>query len=173
MLNTYIKYLSRLLFLFVIITFILTYFYLRKIESCECLLKKPNNKNIDIKKVEYAQIAIIIFVIIDYMFVFNDHIDRLGTFKIILLLMIVGIYIYFLYNIYYFAQNMGNKECTCGNYWERYILYKQFMLYIFVFIIIIFAIIFNIEHQLLHKLYESSYMKHLYYLIKSIFSNKK
>lgn len=167
------KYVSTVTFVFVIITFILTYFYLLKIEDCKCLLKKDAKSDIDIKKLEYAQIAIIIIIIIDYFFVLNDHIDKLGIFKILLLFIIMCIYLYFLYNIYYFAKNMNNPECLCGNTWERYILYKQFMLYITVFIVIIFALIFNIEHHLLHKLYESSYMKHIYYLIKSIFLVKK
>ncbi len=164
------KYVSTILFLFVISTFILSYLYLRKIEDCTCLLKRSKGESlIDIKKLQYAQLAIIIFAIIDYIFVLNDHIDKLGIYKIILLFIILTIYLYFLYNIYYFAKNMEDTECKCGGSWERYILYKQFMMYISVFIIITISLIFNIEHHLLNKLYESSYMKHIYYLIKSLF----
>ncbi len=169
MFQKYYKYVSTLLFFFVLTTFILSYFYLRKIEDCKCLLGKPDQSFIDIKKLEYAQLILIFIVVIDYYFVLNTHIDKLGIFKIILLLIILGVYIYFLYNIYFFAQNMNNPNCTCGNNWERYVLYKQFLLYITVFIVIIFSLIFNIEHHLIDKLYESSYMKNINYLFKSIF----
>jgi hypothetical protein len=163
-----VKYVSTLMFFFVITTFILSYFYLKKIEDCECLLKKSDNTFIDIKKLQYVQIALIIIAIIDYFFVLNTHIDKLGLFRIFLLLLILSIYLYFLYNIYYFIQNINDLNCICGNNWERFIIYKQFILYITVFVIIIFTLVFNIEHHLINKLYESSYMKNIYYLIKSI-----
>lgn len=166
----YIKYLSLSLFLSLLITFIMTYFYLRKIEDCECLLGKKGEKNhINIKRLEHIQIVIIIIVIIDHFFILNTHIDKLGFLKIFLLLFILILYGTFIYYIYYFSQNINNPECNCGKNWERYVLYKQYLLYIFVFFIISISLIFNIEHKLLYNLYESSAMKNIYYLIKSIF----
>lgn len=168
----YMKYASTGLFISLVITFILTYFYLKKIEDCDCILGKNDensNYNINIKYLEYIQIALIIIVIVDHMFVLNDHIDKLGIFKFILLILILALYGTFVYYIYYFSKNMNNPSCECGKSWERYVLYKQFLMYISVISIIIIALIFNIEHELLHHLYESSSMKHIYYLIKSTF----
>ncbi len=168
----YIKYASTTLFISILITFILTYFYLKKIESCDCILGKHDQHgsyNVNIKYLEYIQIALIIIVIVDHFFVLNDHIDKLGVFKIFLLLIILGLYGSFIYYIYYFSKNINNPSCECGKSWERYVLYKQFLMYITVISIIIIALIFNIEHELLHQVYESSSMKHIYYLFKSIF----
>ncbi len=168
----YIKYVSIYLFISILATFVLTYFYLKKIEDCDCILGKNDEHgsyNVNIKHLEYIQIALIVIVIIDHFFVLNDHIDKLGIFKILLLLLILGLYGGFIYYIYYFSKNINNPNCECGKSWERYVLYKQFLMYISVFSIIILALIFNIENELLHKLYESSSMKHIYYLFKSIF----
>ncbi len=168
----YMKYASSALFISLLVTFILTYFYLRKIENCDCILGKNDEHssyNINIKHLEYIQIALIIIVIVDHFFVLNDHIDKLGILKIFLLFAILALYATFIYYIYYFSKNINNPNCECGKSWERYVLYKQFLMYIGVFSIIIIALIFNIEHELLHHLYESSSMKHVYYLIKSIF----
>ncbi len=168
----YIKYASTYLFISILITFILTYFYLKKIENCDCILGKNDtygNYNVNIKHLEYIQIALIIIVVVDHMFILNDHIDKLGIFKIFLLLIILALYGAFVYYIYYFSKNINNPNCECGKTWERYVLYKQFLMYIIVISVIIIALIFNIEHELLHHVYEASSMKHIYYLFKSIF----
>ncbi len=168
----YIKYISIYLFISLLVTFILTYFYLKKIENCDCILGKNDEHgtyNVNIKHLEYIQIALIITVIVDHMFILNDHIDKLGVFKIFLLIAILALYGVFIYYIYYFSKNINNPSCECGKTWERYVLYKQYLMYIIVISIIIIALIFNIEHELLHHLYESSSMKHTYYLFKSIF----
>lgn len=168
----YLNYASSALFVSLLVTFILTYFYLNKIENCDCILGKDDvdsNYNINITYLKYIQFALIIIVIIDHFFILNDQIDKLGIFKIILLIAILTLYSIFVYYIYYFAKNMNNPSCECGKSWERYVLYKQFLMYITVFSIIIIALIFNIEHELLDHLYESSSMKHVYYLFKSTF----
>lgn len=170
--NPSIKYISIYLFISLLITFILTYFYLRKIESCDCILGKNYENgtyNVNIKNLEYIQIALIIIVVVDHMFILNDHIDKLGIFKILLLFIILVLYGGFIYYIYYFSKNINNPNCECGKTWERYVLYKQFLIYIGIISIIIIALIFNIEHDLLDHLYEFSSMKHVYYLFKSIF----
>ncbi len=169
-----IKYLSTFFFIFVIITFILTFFYLDKIDSCKCFLEK-NDKIKYIYVMKYIQLFIIIICIIDYFFVFNTHIDKLGTWKVVLLFIIFFSYIVFIYYSYLLSKDLLNKkypdDCICINGWERYIIYKEFLLFSGAFIVIIISLLFGIEHELLETVYKSSYTKHIHYLSKSIFQS--
>ena len=164
-----LKYWSIVLFISVIIAFVLAYVYLKKIESCDCLIQKDEKEKLDIRRLEYVILVILAIIIVDHYVILNDHIDRLGVFRFVLIAIVIYLYGYFIYVIYYFSKNIKNPECKCGRSWERFFLYKQFLLYIFVFTVIIFAILFGIEHELLDEIYKSTYMRNIVYLFRSSF----
>ncbi len=168
----FLKYMSTFFFVIVIITFVLTFFYLDKIDSCKCFLEK-NDKIKHIYIMKYIQLFIIIVCIIDYFFVLNTHIDKLGIWKIVLLFIILLSYMVFIYYSYLLSHDLLNNkyssDCVCINGWERYVIYKEFLMFAGVFIIIIISLIFGIEHELLEEVYKSSHTKNIYYLIKSYF----
>ncbi len=162
-----LKYWSVALFISVLLAFLLAYVYLRKIETCDCLIKKGENEKLDIRRLEYVILIILAIIIVDHYVILNEQIDRLGILKFFLIAIVIYLYGYFIYVIYYFSQNIKNPECNCGRSWERFFLYKQIILYIFVFTIIIFALLFGIEHEILDEIYKSTYMRNIVYLFKS------
>ena len=164
-----LKYGSIGIFITVIIVFILANAYLKKIESCDCLIQKDEKEKLDIRRLEYVILVILAIIIVDHYVILNDQIDRLGVFRFILIAIVIYLYGYFIYVVYYFSKNIKNPECKCGRSWERFFLYKQFLLYIFVFTVIIFAILFGIEHELLDEIYKSTYMRNIVYLFRSSF----
>lgn len=165
----FLEYLSFLTFLWIILSFILTYFYLKSIEDCGCALgKKSEEHYVDIQKLQYSQLAIIAIAVIDHFFLLNDKIDRLGFFKFALLLIIAIIYMNFIYYAYHLFQNIS-KECECAEKWERYVLYKEFLLYSLVGVVLIATLIFGFEHKWLKYLYEAGFVRNIQYLVKSAF----
>ncbi len=162
-----LKYWSIGLFISVLLAFVLTYVYLVKIETCDCLIKKGDDEKLDIRRLEYVILVILAIIIVDHYMILNTEIDRLGIFKFFLIAIVIYLYGYFIYVVYYFSKNIKNPECKCGRSWERFFLYKQFILYIFVFTVIIFAILFGIEHELLDEIYKSTYMRNIVYLFRS------
>lgn len=163
-----LKYWSIGLFISVLLAFVLTYVYLVKIETCDCLIKKDENEKLDIRRLEYVILVILVIIIVDHYVILHSEIDRLGIFKFLLIAIVIYLYGYFIYVVYYFSKNIKNPECKCGRSWERFFLYKQFILYIFVFTVIIFAILFGIEHKLLDEIYKSTYMRNIVYLFRSV-----
>lgn len=168
----FIKYISFLTFLWIILSFILTYFYIRSLEGCECATGKKGDKNyVNIERLQQAQLAIILIAIIDHFFLLNDHIDRLGFFKITILLIIAIIYMNFIFYTYHLFKNIS-KECECADRWERYVLYKEFLLYAGIGVVLAGTILFSFEHRWLEHLYQAGFVRNIRYLLLSVFKKK-
>jgi hypothetical protein len=169
----FLKYISFLTFLWIILSFILTYFYLKSLEGCACAIGEEGQKGfVDIKRLQEAQLAIIVIAVIDHFFLLNDRIDRLGIFKILCLIAIAIIYLNFIYYTYHLFQNIS-KECKCAEHWERYVLYKEFVLYGAIGVVLIGTMVFGVEHSWFEYLYKAGFVQNIRYLILSIFGKEK
>jgi hypothetical protein len=130
--------------------------YLNNLQSCACY-KDINNKNYSnitylvIVEAIILTMTLISTIIISAVIFTMRKIKQSGgesnmyAYVLVNLIIILGITIYFVYNVYKLSQNI-NPECECTKNWLRYLLYIQA-------IIMTFGIIGNIG--LLFKLLTS------------------
>jgi hypothetical protein len=122
-----------LLFVYLIMMYILiqTYYYLVKIDSCECF-NKNEKYSVNVEFMKFYQflemILLTIFVFIGFL---NSSKNKviipkmsgvfLSTLTFVLLL---GISIYMSYNTFIFYMNV-KQDCKCVNSWYKYFVYFE------------------------------------------------
>ncbi len=145
---SYSKILSIIIYLIMMYILIQTYYYLVKIDSCECFNK--NDKYA--VNVEFMKFYQILEMILLTMFIFISFLNSLKT-KIVIpkiggmflssltFVLLLGISIYMSYNTFNFYMNV-KQDCKCVNSWYKYFVYFEGITSFITALRIIFMILF-------------------------------
>jgi hypothetical protein len=155
---SYSKVLTLLMYLIMMYILIHTYYYLVKIDTCECF-NKNDKYAVNIEFMKFYQILemilLSIFVLIGFINSSKTKIMIpkmsgifLSTLTFVLLL---GISIYMSYNTFNFYMNV-KEDCKCVNSWYKYFVYFEGIstfisalriLFMILFIFMVFILFYN------------------------------
>lgn len=112
------------IFIIILILQIITYYYIRKLNSCDCAQALGKTDKANIQYLEYIFLFFIIVSIINILYIFGVKSPSylFMNYAMIYTILLVIIHVFLIVHTYRLYRNMPN-DCDCALKWPRYYLY--------------------------------------------------
>jgi hypothetical protein len=150
------------IFIIILILQIITYYYIRKLNSCDCSQALGKTDKANIQYLEYIFIFFIIVSIINILYIFGVKSPSylFINYAMIYTILLVIIHALLIVHTYRLYRNMPN-DCECALKWPRYYLYFTTLIAsinVFLYIVFIITFIYGFTTSF-SKSFSNSYTK--------------